>query len=92
VRLDLFLKSSRLVPRRSIAKHLCELGAITINGLPVKASKEIKVGDQIELKRGERRTIVRVMALPIAKQVSKSAASTLFEVLSDQHHADPLLS
>ena len=91
MRLDLFLKSSRLVPRRSVAKHLCEIGGILVNDLPVKASKEIKAGDRIEIKRGERNTIVRVLALPAVKQVSKSAASTLFEVLSNQRHTDPLL-
>ena len=89
--MDLFLKSSRLVPRRSVAKQLCEIGGIMVNGLPVKASKEIKIGDEIEIKRGERKTLVRVLALPAAKQVSKSAASTLFEVLSNHHQADPLL-
>ena len=91
MRLDLFLKASRLVPRRSIAKHLCEIGGIVVNRIPVKASKEIKPGDEIEIKRGERVTVVRVLAIPAGKQVSKSAASTLFEVISNQQQANPPL-
>ena len=92
MRVDLFLKSSRLILRRAVAKQLGDSGGITVNGLPAKASKEIKIGDEIGIRRGERVTEIRIIAIPSGKQVSKSAASTLFEVLSDERHSDPLSS
>lgn len=91
MRLDLFLKASRLVLRRSIARQLCDLGRINVNGVGAKASKEIKVGDQIEIIRGEKRTVARVLEIPGSKQVSKQAAGTLVEILSSDNVGDPLL-
>jgi ribosomal 50S subunit-recycling heat shock protein len=91
VRLDLFLKASRLVLRRSVARQLCDAGRIIVNGLAAKASKEVKVGDEIEIIRGEKRLIVRVLELPGSKQVSKQAAGSMVEILSSQTMKDPLL-
>jgi ribosomal 50S subunit-recycling heat shock protein len=84
VRLDLFLKASRLVQRRGIAKRLCDAGLVKVNGLAAKASKEVQAGDQIELRRAERRVIVRVVRLPAAKQLSKSESATLYEAVTDE--------
>jgi len=83
MRLDLFLKTSRVVLRRSVSKQLSDAGAIRVNGAIAKASKELNVGDEIEIKRGPRRTIFRVVAVPASKQVSKTDASLLVEVISD---------
>jgi ribosomal 50S subunit-recycling heat shock protein len=91
VRLDLFLKASRLVLRRSIARQLCDLGRINVNGVAAKASKEVKVDDVIEIMRGEKRTIVRVLEIPGSKQVSKQSAGSLVEIVMSETVEDPLL-
>ena len=83
MRLDLFLKVSRLVLRRSVAQELCDAGLIFVNGSKAKASKEIKAGDKIEIKRRTRFTSVEVLNLPAGKQVSKAAAVDLYRVLED---------
>ena len=91
MRLDLFLKASRVVLRRSVARQLCDAGAIKVNSLVAKASKEISAGDKIEIKRGPRRTTFRVIAIPISKQVSKVEAPSLVEVINDVKEQETLL-
>jgi ribosomal 50S subunit-recycling heat shock protein len=84
MRLDLFLKTSRLILRRSLAQEFCDAGLVSVNGSAAKSSKEIKAGDLIGIKRRNRLTTVRVSELPSAKQVSKSAAEGLYEIVSDE--------
>jgi ribosomal 50S subunit-recycling heat shock protein len=91
MRLDLFLKASRLVIRRSVARQLCDANRVKVNGLAAKASKEIKIGDEIMIVRGEKRTLVRVIEVPGTKQVSKGAAASLVEVIGNETVPDPLL-
>jgi ribosomal 50S subunit-recycling heat shock protein len=83
MRLDLFLKASRLVLRRSVAQQFCEADRIRVNGRTAKSSKEIAPGDEIEIRRDNRILTVKVLELPTAKQVSKNAAASLVETLSD---------
>ena len=83
MRLDLYLKVSRLVLRRSVAQELCDAGLIFVNGLRAKASKEIKAGDKIEIRRRTRHTSVEVVSVPAGKQVSKSGAADLYRILED---------
>jgi ribosomal 50S subunit-recycling heat shock protein len=83
VRLDLFLKSSRLILRRSLAQDFCDSGRVKVNGVNAKPSKEIKVGDIIEIRRGENRTNFKVLAVPTRKQVSKEEAGTLVDVVGE---------
>ena len=91
MRLDLFLKISRLVLRRSVAQEFCDAGSIFVNGSRAKASKEIKAGDKIEIKRRTRHTSVEVVQLPAGKQVSKVGAGELYRMLEDiQIEDDPL--
>jgi ribosome-associated heat shock protein Hsp15 len=71
---------------------MCDAGRIRVNGQAAKASKEIKPGDEIEVRRGERRTTVRVLEVPRSKQVSKTAAIQLFETMSDVRPEDTLLT
>ena len=93
MRLDLFLKASRLIPRRSLAQEFCDKGLIKVNGTKAKSSKEVKAGDTIEIKRRNRRTTVRILTIPQNKQVSKTAAEELYEILSDEvTETDPILS
>jgi ribosomal 50S subunit-recycling heat shock protein len=84
LRIDVFLKQSRLAPRRSLAQALCEAGAVTLNGVPAKSSREVRAGDQITIRFNDRIITARVALVP-AKPPSKAAASTLYTILDDQH-------
>lgn len=88
MRLDLFLKASRLVMRRTLAQEMCEAGVVRVNGVAAKSSRAISVGDEITLRRRQRLLTVRVMALPAARQTSRSEASTLYQILSDTEETD----
>ena len=91
MRLDLFLKSSRLILRRSLAQEFCDKGLVKINGVKAKSSREVKVNDEIEIKRSQRILTVRVLQIPTNKQVSRQAASSLFEVVAEEISKDSLL-
>ena len=80
MRLDLFLKLSRLVPRRTLAQQMGEAGAVNLNGSPAKSSHVVRPGDEIVIRRRGRLSTIRVLAVP-AKQVSKSAALSLYEIV-----------
>lgn len=83
MRLDLFLKTSRLIKSRSLAQEFCDAGLVTVNDATAKSSKEIKAGDEIEImKRGLLKRL-RVDRVPDKKQVSKSQAENLYELLSE---------
>ena len=90
MRLDLFLKTSRLVPRRSVAQELCDSGRITVNGAVAKSSKEIKVGDAIDIKRRDRITNLVVTEVPATKQVSKQSAGMLYRITGEEAVDDAL--
>lgn len=92
MRLDLFLKASRLVPRRSVAQEFCDRGLVEVNGSAAKSSKEVKAGDKITIRRRNRLTRIEITELPASKQVAKSTAADLFRVISDEALADDLLS
>jgi len=92
MRLDLFLKTSRLIPRRSLAQEFCDAGLIRINGAVAKSSKEVKTGDEIEIKRRDRLLRLKVLEVPAKKQVSKQDAADLFEILSEELLEDDILS
>ena len=92
MRLDLFLKTSRLISRRSLAQEFCDAGLIKINGAVSKSSKEVRPGDQIEIKRRDRLIRLKVLLVPAKKQVSKQAAQDLFEILSEEMLEDDILS
>ena len=80
MRLDKWLKVSRLIKRRTVANEACDNGRVTANGRPVKASYDVKAGDLLELKFGER--TVKVEVLAVADSVGKADASALYrEVL-----------
>ena len=80
MRLDKWLKVSRLIKRRTVANEACDNGRVTANGRPVKASYEVKVGDRLELRFGE--TSVKVEVLVVADNVGKTDAAAMYrEVL-----------
>ena len=73
MRLDKYLKVSRLIKRRTVAGEACASGLVSVNGKIAKPSHDVKVGDIIELSFGTRTTKVEVLSLP--ETVSKDAAS-----------------
>ena len=92
MRLDLFLKTSRLIVRRSLAQEFCDAGLIKVNGLKTKSSKEIKTGDEMEINRRNRLTILKVLQIPAKKQISRDDAANLYEILSENIMDDESLS
>lgn len=84
MRLDLFLKASRLCQRRTVAQKLCEAGLVLINAKPAKSAHTVKPGDEITIRRRDRIARVRVLSLPAARQTSRKDAIALFELLSEE--------
>ena len=76
MRLDKYLKVSRLIKRRTVANEACDNGRISVNGRVVKASYEVKVGDRIEIALGSRTLAVQV--LQVADNVRKDDASAMY--------------
>ena len=77
MRLDKYLKVSRLIKRRTVANEACDNGRISVNGRVVKASYEVKVGDKIEINMGSRTVAVEV--LQIAETVRKDDAVGMYK-------------
>ncbi|MBM3308482.1 MAG: RNA-binding S4 domain-containing protein [Candidatus Eisenbacteria bacterium] len=83
MRLDLFLKVSRLVKQRSAARQLCDAGRVEILGRRAKAATEVRPGDEITLSLRDRTLTVRVVEIP-SGNVSKERARALCEVIGDR--------
>jgi ribosomal 50S subunit-recycling heat shock protein len=83
MRLDLFLKASRLCPRRTVAQQLCEAGFVLVNGRPAKSSHTVKPDDEISLRWRGRQLVARVVTVPGARNVSRHESASLAEVTSD---------
>ncbi len=79
MRLDKYLKVSRLIKRRTVANDACDNAHVTVNGRPAKASYDVKENDVIEIAFGERRLRVRV--LDVKEHTLKAEAASLYEVL-----------
>ena len=77
MRLDKYLKVSRLIKRRTVANEACDNGRISVNGRVVKASYEVKVGDKIEITLGQRTVAVEV--LQVEEVVRKDDAAGLYK-------------
>ncbi len=79
MRLDKYLKVSRLIKRRTIANEACDAGRVTVNGKTARASYDVKVGDEIEIAFGNKTLKARV--LKVAETVKKDDAGDLFELI-----------
>ena len=79
MRLDKYLKVSRLIKRRTVANEACDAGRVIVNEKPVKASYNVQEGDVIEILFGAR--TVKVKVLKVQETVKKDEASELFEYL-----------
>ncbi len=90
MRLDQYLRASRLVLRRTVAQELCDAGAVSVNGAAARSSRAVREGDELTIRRRERVTTVRVLSVPQAKQVSRADAPSLYELVSDTRLNDEL--
>lgn len=88
MRLDLFLKASRLCPRRTVAQKICDAGRVLINGKPAKSAHVVRRGDEVSLQTRDKLTVVRVTAVPEARQTSRRDAKSLYETLSETQLED----
>ena len=79
MRLDKYLKVSRIIKRRTVANEACDAGRVTINGRQAKASVEVKTGDIIEIKFGDKTTKLEV--LEVKETVRKEDAAGMFKMV-----------
>ena len=82
MRLDKWLKVSRLIKRRTVANEACDNGLVSLNGRPARASSEVKAGDVIALSLGQRRLTVEVLA--VAEAVGKADAGALYREIGEK--------
>ena len=80
MRLDKYLKISRIIKRRTVANDACDAEHVAVNGRRAKASYDVKVGDVIEISFGERTLKLRV--LEVKEHVAKADAAAMYEILS----------
>lgn len=81
MRLDKYLKVSRVIKRRTVAKEICEAGKIAVNGHTAKAGHELSIGDVLNIAMGNRRLKIRVAELK--ETVRAEHADSLYEILED---------
>ncbi|MCD8381599.1 MAG: RNA-binding S4 domain-containing protein [Clostridiales bacterium] len=77
MRLDKYLKVSRLIKRRTVANEACDAGRVAVNGRPARASYDVRPGDELEIQFGQR--ALRVRVLTVADNVGKADASAMYE-------------
>lgn len=82
MRLDKFLKVSRLIKRRTLAKEVADQGRIAINGVTAKASSTVKIGDEVTIQFGEKKVTVKIIDLK--ETAKKEDAATLYEVVKEE--------
>lgn len=79
MRLDKYLKVSRIIKRRTVANDACDNAHVTVNGRAAKASYDVKVGDVLEITFGEKKMQLRV--LDVREHTLKADASSMYEVI-----------
>ena len=79
MRLDKFLKVSRIIKRRTVAKEACDKGIVTINGKQAKSSSEVKIGDILEVTFGEK--VMKFNITEINEHVLKAGAKEMYEII-----------
>ncbi|UOQ91361.1 RNA-binding S4 domain-containing protein [Halobacillus shinanisalinarum] len=82
MRLDKFLKISRLIKRRTLAKEVADQGRISINGLKSKAATDVSVGDELTIQFGQKILTIEVKSL--RENVKKDEATTLYEIKNEE--------
>ncbi|MCL2014531.1 MAG: RNA-binding S4 domain-containing protein [Oscillospiraceae bacterium] len=79
MRIDKYLKVSRIIKRRSLANEACSAGKVIINGKTAKASSEVKTGDILEIKMGQKE--LKAEILKLAEHTMKEDASAMYKIL-----------
>jgi len=79
MRLDKYLKVSRVIKRRTVANDACDAGRVTLNGKVAKASAEIKTGDIVEIRFGNNSTVLEVLS--VSETVKKENAGLMYKLL-----------
>ncbi len=79
MRLDKFLKVSRIIKRRTVANEACDAGRVSVNGKIAKASLEVKVSDIIEIRFGEKTTKYEVLSL--TESIRKEDSASMYKIL-----------
>lgn len=80
MRLDKYLKVSRLIKRRTVANEVCDAKHVTVNSKVARASYDVKVGDVIEIQMGENK--IRAKVLLVNEYATKENASAMYEIIS----------
>lgn len=83
MRLDLFLKWSRIVLRRTLAKEMCDAGRISVNGIEARAAREVRIGDTVDVRLPRRRLKVRIRSIPLHAP-GKEGGREMVELLEDR--------
>lgn len=89
MRLDKFLKVSRLVKRRTVASELCQGGHVKVNDKTAKPALEVKAGDALQIRFGNRLLRVKILSVP-EKAVPAQLADSLYEVIEERAVESPL--
>jgi len=79
MRLDKYLKVSRIIKRRTVAKEAGDGGRVTINGKPAKPASDVKIGDVLEIRFGDK--LNRYEVLAISERAAKAEASSMYRVV-----------
>lgn len=86
MRLDKFLKVSRLIKRRTVAKEVCEQGRVFLNDSVAKASSTVKVGDELAIRFGQKLVVVRVD--DVRENVRKDEAGSMYTLIREERFGD----
>ena len=81
MRLDKYLKLTRIIKRRTVANDACDAARVTVNGRPAKASYDVKIGDIVEIAFGEKTLKFKVN--DVKEHVTKEEASSMYEAISE---------
>ena len=81
MRLDLFLKWSRVILRRTLAKDTCDAGRVTVTGQEAKASREVRVGDTVSIRLARRQLTFRIRSIP-SHSPGKEGAREMIEIVN----------
>lgn len=81
MRVDKFLKNSRLIKRRTVAKDACDAGRVSVNGRAAKAGTDVVIGDVITVRFGQKEISARIK--DVAESVRKDDAEDMYEIISE---------
>ena len=84
MRLDLFLKLSRLCPRCTVAQKFCDAGFVLLNGRTAKSAHAVKGGDEITIRRRDHEIVARILNVPTGRSVSRRDANQLVQIVSER--------